>query len=73
MEIFNSMGNLFLASRIIWRPYIEIKSTWFKEPDVMYWGKLAGLPHPSSFWGYIFDRPDLFELWKINEHTPEVF
>lgn len=54
-------------------PYIENKNIWFKEPDVMYWEEWP-VAHPSSLFGAIvFDRPDFFGQWKINEHTPEVF
>tara|TARA_R110002020_G_scaffold42136_3_gene123790 strand:+ start:13538 stop:14728 length:1191 start_codon:yes stop_codon:yes gene_type:complete len=54
-------------------PYIENKSTWFKEPDVMYWENWP-VAHPSSLFGaIIFDRPDYFEQWKTNKHNPDVF
>lgn len=54
-------------------PYIENKSAWFKEPDVMYWENWP-VAHPSSLFGAIvFDRPDYFEHWKTNEHNPDVY
>lgn len=54
-------------------PYIANKSSWFKEADVMYWENWP-VAHPSVLFGAIvFDRPDFFELWKKNEHNPEVF
>jgi len=53
-------------------PYIEIKSTWLKEPDVCI-GKI-GPCCPSLFLiGLSFDRPDLFELWKNKWNTHQKF
>lgn len=54
-------------------PYIEHKSTWFKEADIMYWDNWP-VAQPSILFGaIIFDRPDFFELWKTKKHRPEVF
>lgn len=54
-------------------PYVENKDTWFKEPDVMYWDDWP-VAHPSFLFGALmYDRPDYFDLWKNNQHFPEVF
>ena len=54
-------------------PYIENKNDWFKDPDVMYWDNWP-VAQPSFLFGsLIFDKPNYFRLWKINDHDPYIF
>ena len=55
------------------KPYIEDKTRWDFEADVMYWENWP-VAHPSYLFGAIqFNRPDYFELWKHNTHFSEIF
>lgn len=54
-------------------PYVADKSTWQLEPDVLYWEEWP-VAHPSFLVGsFMYNKPDYFELWKSNNHFPEVF
>ncbi len=53
-------------------PYIKDKSTWFKEPDVMYFDEWP-VRHPLLlFGGLALSKPEYIELWKTLDPNPEV-
>ncbi len=53
-------------------PYMRDKSTWFKEPDVMYYDEWP-VRHPFLlFGGLALDRPEYIELWKGLDPDPTV-
>jgi hypothetical protein len=48
------------------------KSTWFKEPDVMYFNEWP-VRHPLLlFGGLALSKPEYIELWKTLDPDPEV-
>ena len=53
-------------------PYMKDKSTWFKEPDVMYFDEWP-VRHPLLlFGGLALNKPEYIELWKTLDPDPEV-
>jgi hypothetical protein len=53
-------------------PYMKDKSTWFKEPDVMYFNEWP-VRHPLLlFGGLALSKPEYIELWKTLDPDPEV-
>ena len=53
-------------------PYMKDKSTWFREPDVMYYEDWP-VRHPFLiFGGLAMDRPEYIELWKELDPEPTV-
>jgi len=53
-------------------PYMKDKSTWFKEPDVMYFDEWP-VRHPMLlFGGLALNKPEYIELWKTLDPDPEV-
>jgi len=53
-------------------PYMKDKSTWFKEPDVMYFDEWP-VRHPLLlFGGLALRKPEYIELWKTLDPDPEV-
>jgi hypothetical protein len=53
-------------------PYMKDKSTWFKEPDVMYYDDWP-VRHPFLlFGGLALNRPEYIELWKDLDPDPTV-
>ena len=53
-------------------PYMKDKSTWFKEPDVMYFDEWP-VRHPLLlFGGLALNKPEYIDLWKTLDPDPEV-
>lgn len=53
-------------------PYMKDKSTWFKEPDVMYYDEWP-VRHPLLlFGGLALSKPEYIELWKTLDPDPVV-
>ncbi len=53
-------------------PYMQDKSTWFKDPDVMYHDQWP-VRHPFLlFGGLALDKPEYIELWKTLDPDPTV-
>jgi hypothetical protein len=53
-------------------PYMKDKSTWFKEPDVMYFDEWP-VRHPLLlFGGLALSKPEYIELWKTLDPDPTV-
>ena len=53
-------------------PYMEDKSTWFKEPDIMYYDQWP-VRHPFLlFGGLALDVPEYIDLWLTLDPDPTV-
>lgn len=53
-------------------PYVKDKSTWFKPPDVMYYGEWPARHSFYLFAGRALDKPELITLWKTLDPDPTV-
>lgn len=53
-------------------PYMEDKSTWFKDTDVMYYDEWPVRHSFLLFGGLALDRPEYIELWKGLDPDPTV-
>lgn len=54
-------------------PYIEDKSSWPLEPDVMYWEEWPVRHSSLLFAGLHFNKDDYIDTWKTLESDPETF
>ena len=72
-EYITSDGKSIKQGLEFMNPYVEDKSKWKLDPDVMYWENWP-VAHPSFLFGAVqFNRSDYFDLWAVNTHFPEVF
>jgi hypothetical protein len=53
-------------------PYMQDKSTWFKEPDVMYYDQWPVRYTFLLFGGLALDKPEYIDLWKTLDPDPTV-
>lgn len=66
-------GKSILKALEYMKPYVADKSTWPLEPDVLYWNDWP-VAHPSFLFGsHVFKNSVYFDLWKNNNHFPEIF
>jgi len=53
-------------------PFVDNKSSWPLEPDVMYWDNWP-VAHPSFLFGAIkYENKAWFDLWENNKHNLEI-
>jgi len=72
-EYTTSSGRSLKLGLAYMSPYVDSKSEWALEPDIMYWDNWP-VAHPSFLFGAIrYDRKDYFDLWLKHTHFPEEF